>query len=80
LIFIIPLARYLELLDFNGPPWIIISVAKMRKWLEGNPESSSNDDPIVFDTSMIPWWAWMKRILLIFNIFSNFVPELMERD
>ncbi|KAJ0047630.1 hypothetical protein Pint_15763 [Pistacia integerrima] len=35
-----------------------------RKWLEDNPESSSNDDPVVFDTSIIPWWAWMKRFHL----------------
>ena len=38
-----------------------ISEARRRKWLENNPESSSNDDPVVFDTSIIPWWAWMKR-------------------
>ncbi|XP_060182567.1 light-harvesting complex-like protein 3 isotype 1, chloroplastic [Lycium barbarum] len=34
---------------------------RRRKWLEDNPESSSNDDPVLFDTSIIPWWAWMKR-------------------
>ncbi|KAJ6706070.1 LIGHT-HARVESTING COMPLEX-LIKE PROTEIN 3 ISOTYPE 1 CHLOROPLASTIC-RELATED [Salix purpurea] len=38
--------------------------ARRRKWLQGNPESSNNDDPIVFDTSIIPWWAWMKRFHL----------------
>ncbi|KAG2244933.1 hypothetical protein Bca52824_093203 [Brassica carinata] len=26
-----------------------------------NPETTSNDEPVVFDTSIIPWWAWMKR-------------------
>ncbi|CAF2130162.1 unnamed protein product [Brassica napus] len=26
-----------------------------------NPETTSNDDPVIFDTSIIPWWAWMKR-------------------
>ncbi|CAN1333840.1 Light-harvesting complex-like protein 3 isotype 1, chloroplastic, partial [Linum perenne] len=35
--------------------------ARRRKWLEQNPESTSNDEPILFDTSIIPWWAWMKR-------------------
>ncbi|PON97857.1 Chlorophyll a/b binding protein domain containing protein [Trema orientale] len=35
--------------------------AKRRKWLEDNPESSSNENPVVFDTSIIPWWAWIKR-------------------
>ncbi|KAE8055484.1 hypothetical protein FH972_012324 [Carpinus fangiana] len=48
------------------PDWdaVIDAEAKRRKWLEGNPESSSNDDPIVFDTSIIPWWAWTKRFHL----------------
>ncbi|KAE8683966.1 2-dehydro-3-deoxyphosphoheptonate aldolase/ 3-deoxy-d-arabino-heptulosonate 7-phosphate synthetase [Hibiscus syriacus] len=27
-------------------------------------ETTSNDDPVVFDTSIIPWWAWMKRFHL----------------
>ncbi|KAJ6327233.1 hypothetical protein OIU78_014169 [Salix suchowensis] len=40
------------------------SEARRRKWLQGNPESSNNDDPVVFDTSIIPWWAWMKRFHL----------------
>lgn len=35
-----------------------------RKWLEANPEASSNDDPVVFETSTIPWWAWVKRFHL----------------
>ncbi|KAJ8526709.1 hypothetical protein K7X08_029186 [Anisodus acutangulus] len=35
-----------------------------RKWLEDNPESSSNEAPVLFDTSIIPWWAWMKRFHL----------------
>ncbi|CAI0403702.1 unnamed protein product [Linum tenue] len=39
----------------------LFSEARRRKWLEANPESSSNDDLIVFDTSIIPWWAWVKR-------------------
>ncbi|XP_011047564.1 PREDICTED: uncharacterized protein LOC105141882 [Populus euphratica] len=43
---------------------VIDAEVRRRKWLEGNPESSSNDDPVVFDTSIIPWWAWMKRFHL----------------
>lgn len=35
-----------------------------RKWLEENPEASRNDDPVVFETSTIPWWAWVKRFHL----------------
>lgn len=40
---------------------VIDAEARRRKWLEDNPESSSNEDPVIFDTSIIPWWAWMKR-------------------
>ncbi|KAL1316069.1 light-harvesting complex-like protein 3 isotype 2, chloroplastic [Arachis hypogaea] len=43
---------------------VIDAEASRRKWLEDNPESSSNDNPVVFDTSIIPWWAWMKRFHL----------------
>ncbi|KAF8096789.1 hypothetical protein N665_0301s0035 [Sinapis alba] len=40
---------------------VIVAEAKRRKWLEENPETASNDEPVLFDTSIIPWWAWMKR-------------------
>ncbi|KAJ4888596.1 Chlorophyll A-B binding family protein [Raphanus sativus] len=40
---------------------VIVSEAKRRKWLEDSPETSTNDEPVLFDTSIIPWWAWMKR-------------------
>ncbi|CAK9184971.1 unnamed protein product [Ilex paraguariensis] len=43
---------------------VIDAEVKRRKWLEDVPESSSNDDPVVFDTSIIPWWAWVKRFHL----------------
>ncbi|KAM7491158.1 hypothetical protein LguiA_034079 [Lonicera macranthoides] len=43
---------------------VIDAEVRRRKWLEGTPESSSNDDPVVFDTSIVPWWAWMKRFHL----------------
>ncbi|KAK3225013.1 hypothetical protein Dsin_004875 [Dipteronia sinensis] len=43
---------------------VIDAEVKRRKWLEDNPESSSNDDPVVFDTSIIPWWTWVKRFHL----------------
>ncbi|XP_020231232.1 light-harvesting complex-like protein 3 isotype 2, chloroplastic [Cajanus cajan] len=43
---------------------VIDAEARRRKWLEDNPESSSNESPVVFDTSIIPWWAWMKRFHL----------------
>ncbi|CAE6190838.1 unnamed protein product [Arabidopsis arenosa] len=40
---------------------VIVAEAKRRKWLEENPETTSNDEPVLFDTSIIPWWAWIKR-------------------
>ncbi|XVF52502.1 hypothetical protein PTKIN_Ptkin05aG0023300 [Pterospermum kingtungense] len=43
---------------------VIDAEARRRKWLQDNPETTSNDDLVVFDTSIIPWWAWMKRFHL----------------
>lgn len=40
---------------------VIDAEARRRKWLEDNPEASSTNEPVIFDTSMIPWWAWVKR-------------------
>ncbi|CAN8245757.1 unnamed protein product [Cochlearia groenlandica] len=40
---------------------VIVAEAKRRKWLEDNPETTTNEEPVLFDTSIIPWWAWMKR-------------------
>ncbi|WVZ78073.1 hypothetical protein U9M48_025838 [Paspalum notatum var. saurae] len=38
--------------------------ARRRKWLEDYPEATNTDQAVVFDTSIIPWWAWMKRFHL----------------
>jgi len=35
-----------------------------RKLLEANPIACMNEDPVNFDTSEIPWWAWVKRFHL----------------
>ncbi|XP_042503570.1 light-harvesting complex-like protein 3 isotype 1, chloroplastic [Macadamia integrifolia] len=43
---------------------IIDAEVRRRKWLQDNPESSRNDEPVVFDTSIIPWWPWIKRFHL----------------
>lgn len=40
------------------------SEVRRRKWLQDNPEASSNDEPVLFDTSIIPWWTWVKRFHL----------------
>ena len=46
--------------------WDAVIDAEMerRKLLEESPLPSRNDDPVNFDTSMIPWWAWVKRFHL----------------
>lgn len=43
---------------------VIDAEVRRRKWLQENPEPSSNESSVVFDTSIIPWWAWMKRFHL----------------
>ncbi|XP_058104105.1 light-harvesting complex-like protein 3 isotype 1, chloroplastic [Magnolia sinica] len=43
---------------------VIDAEVRRRKWLEENPEASSNNEPVVFDTSIIPWWAWTRRFHL----------------
>ncbi|VFQ85789.1 unnamed protein product [Cuscuta campestris] len=43
---------------------VIDAEVRRRKWLQDNPEPSSNESSVVFDTSIIPWWAWMKRFHL----------------
>ncbi|KAL8152190.1 hypothetical protein V2J09_009950 [Rumex salicifolius] len=43
---------------------VIDAEARRRKWLENSPEPSSNDEPVLFDTSIIPWWAWIKKFHL----------------
>lgn len=35
-----------------------------RRILEENPIPSINEEPVVFDTSEIPWWAWVRRFHL----------------
>jgi hypothetical protein len=43
---------------------VIDAEVARRKWLEENPESSSNSEPVAFDTATVPWWAWVKRFHL----------------
>ncbi|KAL2227287.1 UNVERIFIED_CONTAM: Light-harvesting complex-like protein 3 isotype 1, chloroplastic [Sesamum indicum] len=33
--------------------------ARRRKFLELYPEASSNEEPVHFRSSIIPWWAWI---------------------
>jgi len=46
--------------------WDAVIDAEMerRRILEANPSPSSLKDKVLFDTSIIPWWAWVKRFHL----------------
>lgn len=35
-----------------------------RKLLEDSPIPCTNEDPVNFDTSEVPWWAWVRRFHL----------------
>ncbi|KAL2348210.1 hypothetical protein Fmac_002210 [Flemingia macrophylla] len=43
---------------------VIDAEVMRRKWLRDYPETSTNDNPVVFNTAIIPWWAWIKRFHL----------------
>lgn len=43
---------------------VIDAEVARRKLLEDNPIPSINEEPVNFDTSEIPWWAWVKRFHL----------------
>ncbi|KAF3336118.1 hypothetical protein FCM35_KLT20625 [Carex littledalei] len=43
---------------------VIDAEARRRKWLEEYPEATDTDQMVFFDTSIIPWWAWIKRFHL----------------
>ncbi|XP_020549043.1 light-harvesting complex-like protein 3 isotype 1, chloroplastic [Sesamum indicum] len=38
---------------------VIVAEARRRKFLELYPEASSNEEPVHFRSSIIPWWAWI---------------------
>ncbi|KAG2436638.1 hypothetical protein HXX76_006166 [Chlamydomonas incerta] len=46
--------------------WDLVIDAEVarRKLLEDHPIPSINEEPVNFDTSEIPWWAWVKRFHL----------------
>lgn len=43
-------------MDWDG---VISAEARRRKFLEVHPAVSSNQSPVLFKTSIIPWWAWV---------------------
>jgi hypothetical protein len=46
--------------------WDAVIDAEMarRKLLEDTPIPCTNEEPVNFDTSEIPWWAWVRRFHL----------------
>ncbi|KAK9144716.1 hypothetical protein Sjap_004619 [Stephania japonica] len=50
-------------MDWNG---VILAEARRRKFLEVYPEASTNEAPVTFRSSIIPWWAWLQ---------SSYLPE-----
>lgn len=46
------------------PLQVIDAEIARRSLLENTPIPSTNEDPVLFDTAEIPWWAWVKRFHL----------------
>ncbi|TXG54496.1 hypothetical protein EZV62_019752 [Acer yangbiense] len=43
---------------------VIVAEARRRKFLEIYPASATNEEPVLFRSSIIPWWAWFMRSYL----------------
>ncbi|GFY83559.1 chlorophyll A-B binding family protein [Actinidia rufa] len=43
-------------MDWDG---VIVAEARRRKFLEVHPEVATNQEPVLFRSSIIPWWAWV---------------------
>ncbi|XVF11316.1 hypothetical protein REPUB_Repub08aG0016700 [Reevesia pubescens] len=43
---------------------VIVAEARRRKFLEMHPEATTNQEPVHFRSSIIPWWAWLMRTYL----------------
>lgn len=48
-------------MDWNS---LIVAEARRRKFLELYPETATNQEPVLFRSSVIPWWAWLTRSYL----------------
>ena len=53
-------------LDQTVADWdaVIDAEASRRRYLEAYPEPSTFEDEVKFDTSMVPWWVWVRRFHL----------------
>nr|GMC94351.1 light-harvesting complex-like protein 3 isotype 1, chloroplastic [Ipomoea batatas] len=40
---------------------VIVAEARRRKHLELFPEAATDQEPVLFRSSIIPWWAWIKH-------------------
>ncbi|XP_047943316.1 light-harvesting complex-like protein 3 isotype 1, chloroplastic [Salvia hispanica] len=40
---------------------VIVAEARRRKFLEVYPQASTNKEPVLFRSSVIPWWAWIRH-------------------
>lgn len=55
-----------------------------RKLLEESPIASTQEEPVLFDTSEIPWWAWVRRFHLPevnhqLLSYLSIAPDLVDR-
>jgi len=59
-----------NLSEFKGADgqmdWDEVIDAEMdrRRILEETPAGTTNSNPVLFDTSVVPWWAWVRRFHL----------------
>ena len=56
-------AASLEIILHSATQVIDAEMAR-RKLLEESPIPSTQEEPVLFDTSEIPWWAWVRRFHL----------------
>ncbi|KAL9338247.1 hypothetical protein Peur_070016 [Populus x canadensis] len=47
-------------MDWDG---LIEAEARRRKIIELYPNTSTNEEPVLFRSSIIPWWAWLKSFI-----------------
>jgi hypothetical protein len=52
--------------EMDWPAWdsVIDAEIARRQMLEQSPIPSTNEEPVLFDTAEIPWWAWIRRFHL----------------
>jgi len=51
-------------MDYDAWEKVIDAEMERRRMLEETPIPSTNEEPVLFDTAEIPWWAWVRRFHL----------------